>query len=337
MAKLKDVADLAGVSIAAVSLYINGKSQGRISIEKQREIERAIAETGYQPSKSLQPAPSSQTQETKTILIFWSVDFKRNLLGAMITGVQQAISELSPDSCYDFVIRPYELDGLYKYKRTLCSQQYHGALIVSASLLDLQFLQSITPQIPIVLLNRNLETYHGVFIDSDKVGKQAAQLIWEKGYTSICTINCQSRYPAMNSRFLAFIQACREIGISIPNEFQIITEDSISHGEEAANEYLAHSRRPSLIFAATDSIAFGVAKQLQRKGISVPSECGIFSFGYERPELTNYSEPPLSVIDISTSDLANSGMQLIIDILNKGITAPQHIELSPRIQLRESF
>ena len=47
MAKLKDVAQLAGVSIAAVSLYVNGKSKGRISRETQRKIEQALADTGY--------------------------------------------------------------------------------------------------------------------------------------------------------------------------------------------------------------------------------------------------------------------------------------------------
>ena len=39
MPTLKDVAALAGVSAATVSLYLNGKSAGRISQQKQKEIE----------------------------------------------------------------------------------------------------------------------------------------------------------------------------------------------------------------------------------------------------------------------------------------------------------
>ena len=41
MPTLKDVAALAGVSAATVSLYLNGKSAGRISQQKQKEIEEA--------------------------------------------------------------------------------------------------------------------------------------------------------------------------------------------------------------------------------------------------------------------------------------------------------
>lgn len=337
MVKLKDVADVAGVSIAAVSLYINGKSKGRVSLETQRKIEQAIAETGYHHTPVLSGSTDDAVPETRTVLIFWSINFKRSLLGSLLTGIQETIGEFSLNSHYDFVIRPYNIDELYKHKRTLCTNQYHAALIVSASLMDLQFLQTITPQIPIVLVNRNVENYHCVYIDSQKVGQQAAQLIQEKGYTSVCTVSSQSQYMATSSRFLAFITACRERGISIPNEFQIITEDSISHGELAADEYLSHPDRPPLIFTSTESLGFGVLHRLRSQGIAVPRQCGVFSYGFERTELTKYSDPPLSVIDISTSALASTGMQLIMDILNKGITAPQHVELSSKIQLRDSF
>ena len=47
MPTLKDVAALAGVSAATVSLYLNGKSAGRISQQKQKEIEEALKQLSY--------------------------------------------------------------------------------------------------------------------------------------------------------------------------------------------------------------------------------------------------------------------------------------------------
>lgn len=338
MAKLKDVADLAGVSIAAVSLYINGKADGRVSPENQRIIEQAIAETGYHHTVKKVDSPiREESPETKTILIFWSVNFNRSLIGALITGLQETISEYSLNDHYDFVIRPYALNELYKHKRVLCTNQYHAALIFSASMMDLQFLQTITPHIPIVLVNRNVPNYHCVYIDSEKIGEQAAQMIQEKGYTSICTVSNQSQYMAANSRFMSFITACRNRDLDIPNDFQIITEDSISHGIKAADEYLSHSERPSIIFAATDALGYGIVHRLHERHISVPDECAVFCFGYERLDLSKYSLPPLSTIDVSTADLASAGTHLIIDVINKGISVPQHIELPSKIQLRDSF
>lgn len=339
MAKLKDVAQLAGVSIAAVSLYINGKSKGRISKETQRKIEQALADTGYEPPsrEDAEEVITSPHKTTKTVLIFWSITFKRYLLGPLLTGIQNAVNELSPDAPFDFVIRPYTIDELYRHKRALCGNQYHAAMIVSASASDIEFLESITPQIPIVLVNRKVDFCHCVYIDSVKAGEQAAQLIQEKGYRSVCIIRDQSPYMAINSRFSELVRSCRERGISLPNEFQIFTGDSISQGEAAAEEYLSLPNRPDLIFTASDSLAFGVLRTLHAHKIAVPEQCGVFSFGFERPELAKYSDPPLSVADISTSTLAYSGMQLVIDILKNNITMPTQIELPLQIRLRSSF
>ena len=51
MPTLKDVAALAGVSAATVSLYLNGKAAGRISSQKQKEIEDGRRRRRYSPRR----------------------------------------------------------------------------------------------------------------------------------------------------------------------------------------------------------------------------------------------------------------------------------------------
>ena len=337
MATLKDVAALAGVSIAAVSLYVTGKSHGRVSLETQHKIEQAIAETGYVPSSAKKAQLSPEDRPLKTIALFWSIEFHPNLLGSFMSGMQNAILETGSDADYNYVLRPYRSNQLYMHKRVLCGKQYRGFLIANASAADIQYLQGVTPQVPVVLINRRLPAYHAVYIDSAKTGEQAAELIWEKGYRSMCTVRSQTQYIATNSRFSEFIQASRTKGIQMPNDFQIITEDSIEGGITAAKEYLSYPGRPPIIFSSTDLQAFGILKGLKQAGLQIPEDCAIFSYGFERTELTKYSNPPLSVIDISTAGLANQGTRLLIEILNKGLTAPQQVELSSSIVLRDSF
>ena len=61
VAKMKDVAELAGVSNAAVSRYLNG---GYISADKAERIKRAIEQTGYVRSNQ---ARALRTGSTKLI------------------------------------------------------------------------------------------------------------------------------------------------------------------------------------------------------------------------------------------------------------------------------
>lgn len=46
---IKEIAQLAGVSSAAVSRYLNG---GYVSEEKKEQIRKVIEETGYQPIRT---------------------------------------------------------------------------------------------------------------------------------------------------------------------------------------------------------------------------------------------------------------------------------------------
>lgn len=46
-ASARDVARLAGVSVATVSLVVNEKAEGRVSTERQEQVRRAVAELGH--------------------------------------------------------------------------------------------------------------------------------------------------------------------------------------------------------------------------------------------------------------------------------------------------
>ena len=48
--RLKDVADAAGVSVALVSNYVNGKSTARMSDETRDRIDLALRELNYRPN-----------------------------------------------------------------------------------------------------------------------------------------------------------------------------------------------------------------------------------------------------------------------------------------------
>lgn len=335
---LKEVAELAGVSTAAVSLYINGKADGRVSPDTQHHIEQALQESGYvlsQRTRKKMAAPPDV--DTKNIALFWSIQFdKPSLLGDMLIGLQRAMVDLHVDNC-NFEICSYKPDELYRHKRVLCGRQYHGIILANVTESDLQFLDSLSPVVPIVLLNRHSRKYHCAYLDSAEAGKQAAELIHQRGYSNICTVSGSSHSLAAGKRFLHFVDACRGYGMNLPDEFRIVAEDNIDGGIAAAREYLSYSSRPNLIFTTTDELAYGVQLELRRNNVRIPEDCGIFSFGFERPELTAYTEPPISVLDISSSQMAYECAKIMFAVLRRNLTTPQIVKFPAKTVLRESF
>lgn len=75
MPTLKDVAALAGVSAATVSLYLNGKAAGRISSQKQKEIEEALQQLSYQPTPAARELKRLKNiPRVYTVAVYWAAD-----------------------------------------------------------------------------------------------------------------------------------------------------------------------------------------------------------------------------------------------------------------------
>lgn len=80
---IKEIADMAGVSRATVSRYLN---DGYVSEEKRERIRRVIEETGYQPSSQAQTLRTRKTKLVGVILPKINSDSVSRMV-AGITGV----------------------------------------------------------------------------------------------------------------------------------------------------------------------------------------------------------------------------------------------------------
>ena len=99
MPTLKDVAALAGVSAATVSLYLNGKSAGRISQQKQKEIEEALKQLSYQPSSASRQLKELGTSPLiYTVAVYWQLTHDLPFRKVM-AGIQSSLAKNQMTNC----------------------------------------------------------------------------------------------------------------------------------------------------------------------------------------------------------------------------------------------
>lgn len=339
MPTLKDVASLAGVSAATVSLYLNGKAAGRISPQKQKLIDEALTQLSYQPnaiSKQLRNLGSSPF--IYTVAVYWASDIRSGLLGKVMSGIQSSILKSSAEN-FNIVICPYKANELYKEKGLVdpALYNYNAAIIANTTLMDMQYLDSITPSIPVVLLNRHLKQYHTVTINNQEMGAAIADLIAKHGHSSVSVFRTLSPYLAMNDRVAGFIEGCRNHGIELPNHALIYTEDSTDGGINAAKDFIRLSSKPDVVFCDSDSIALGALYEFHRAGIQIPKDLSIISIGLNNSSTTSCSIPPLTVSEVPLRQMAESCMDLIGRVISSKSPEPVHVELETGIVMRESF
>jgi LacI family purine nucleotide synthesis repressor len=334
MATIKDVANLAGVSVSTVSVIINNKAEERkISTTTREKVEEAIKQLNYQPSVSARKLRSNESN-VYTVGVFWASDFRMSFLSRFMSGLQSEILKLQIP--IDIAICPYEPDKLRFEKRLYSLNTYNAVIIANTTDNDNEYINKNPIPIPTVLFNRESEIYHTVGIDNYETGKKAAAHLISTGVKSIVMICQKKSYLAMSRRSIAFYNECIENNINIVENDIIYTEGSIAGGAEAGNDLIKRGNLPDAIFCDSDSIAQGLIYALKEQGIVVPQHIKVMAIGMGNPEFSRFFIPSISVVDIPMEQMAAKCMKIITEVAKHELTSPSHNLYESVLHERES-
>ena len=331
MATIKDVASQAGVSATTVSIILNGKSETRkISKATQEKVWQAVRELNYHPNISARKLRSDESHKP-TIAIYWSKDFETFLMSRFLRGLQDGVISQYQ---FDLVICPYEKDTLHAERGLKNTSMFHAAIIMSASEKDMVYLEENEPLIPIILFNRTSEKFSSVNIDNS-ASEQAALHFARKGIKNVALITADSSYYAMELRLRAFINACEEQKLILKREHIITAEHSIRGGVEAAEKLLAANPPPAL-FCDSDFLAAGVLYVCQKNGVRIPQDLEIITMAMTGRRSSEFTIPPLTIIDFPMEKMAAACLQIISDIIKLNASAPEHRYFETPLIIRAS-
>lgn len=335
MATIKDVARVSGVSVTTVSIIINGKAQERkISDATCKRVQEAMRQLGYQPNLSARRL-RYQDSPKPVIVFFWPIDYRTSILASFLNALQLEIKERKFDC--ELVVQTYENDHLDQYGSLILKNGYSGMIIGACSDLDLKYLESLSPQMPVVLINRSSEHFSTVGVDNQEVGFLAARQFQQKGYREAAVFASEHSYVATGQRIQAFLYACSQLGINVMAQHMIKCPHTISGGRLAARQYCRFENPPRAIFCDSDTIAIGALSAFHDLNRRLPEDTELLTIAMLDPEHAEYAIPPLSVIEMPNHDIGKE----IIDLLHEKITSNSqeatHITLHARLILRESF
>lgn len=298
VAKLTDVAALAGVSPTTVSRVINNK--GYLSQKTIDKVRAAMKELGYKPNTL---ARSLQGKSAKLIgLIFPS---SSNIFYAEL--IEHLEVELFKKG-YKAIICNSESDPVKEreYLEMLSAHQVDG-IISSSHNLGIDDYESV--EAPIVAFDRNLAPNVPI-ISSDNFegGKLAAQLLEKNGCQNIIMItgNDNSNSPT----------GLRALGFNFPRKerpiLNVTSSLSTIRREMEIRSILNHYK-PDGIFASDDLTAILIMKIAEQLGLSVPDDLKII--GYDGTNFIENYFPQLTTIKQPLQEIAC----LIVDVLLKKI------------------
>jgi len=304
-ATIRDVAELAGVSVASVSRYLNKK--GYVGQETAARIEAAIRALKFEPNivaRNLARGRSGML----AILV-------PNLENPFFTFLLKAVTEEATKEGYGVLVWTYSRDTGHAFA-DLVRRRFVDALIVATHGITVNELQAIEKRgVPMILLDRAPAFSRSIAlrVRDRKGGRDAVRHLWEQGYRNIAHIAGPLGYVPARERLGGYVEGLLEVGSSQGPIF-VESDFSFLGGVEAAQRLFVDHPGIDAIFVANDLMAFGVLKFLTRLGRKVPEEVGLV--GYDGIPIVEMVRPELSTVAQPVEELGQKAVASALSLLD---------------------
>ena len=288
------------------SNYISDKTRAR--------VEAAVAELGYVPNTL---ARSLRMKATQTLALVLS-DITNPFFTTLGRGVQDAARAqgFNVIFCNTDESETEQAEQLI----TLVQKRVDGVLLVPAasSAEPVAYLQK--HKIPVVVVDRRVQecTVDSVRCDSESGAHQLTRLLLELGHRCIAMLSGPATVSTATDRVAGYRRALAEAGLNADTELIFHGPYTPAGGRQMAGAALAHSPRPTALFAANNFIAIGAYQALKDVGVRVPEEMAIVAF--DDMPLTTMIEPFFTVVAQPAYEMGQQAMKLLLAHRNSSET-----------------
>jgi DNA-binding LacI/PurR family transcriptional regulator len=274
---IKDIARMAGVSIATVSRVLNNHA---IVQEKTRErVMKYVRETDFVLNQS---AKVLKERKTRTIGIISS-----NLLSSYNAEIIKGIEAGAAESEYRSII--CDCNNVHNklrdeqerhYIKLLGDGSVDGIILLHTHLSFDDFANYKKKKINLSVLGVDLEKigYPSITVDSVYGAYQAVKHLCEHGHKKIGFIFGHQRIASEFHRIAGYRKALAEFGIAENSDYIVDGEFSIEGGGRAFRSLMELPDPPHAVFCANDDMALGSMKTAKKMKIRIPDDVAIAGF-----------------------------------------------------------
>lgn len=308
MSNIKDVAKLAGVSIATVSHVIN--ETRFVSEETKAKVRKAMEELEYTPNIS---AMSMRTQKTKTVGLAIPILMNETDCIFFMQVARGAESILKTKGYFMFLSNTDdELKREIEEIRNFNNRQIDG-LIVAPATGDHQFMNELVKNYPVVFVDRKptgLKNVECVVSDTMAGCRNAINQVIAMGHTEIAILcGVLGKRSNADERFEGYKKALLENNIPLNPEYVMEGESSIEDGY-AMTEKMLSDHHVTHLFYASNIMAMGGMKYIQTHHIRIPHDLSITV--YDDYDWTQVYNPGLTVIRQHAYELGKKSAEIML-------------------------
>jgi LacI family transcriptional regulator len=326
---IRNVAQVAGVSVGSVSRVLNAKES--VSPKIREKVEIAIRDLGYKPNLVAQTMRSHISRTIACIIRDIDISgFARFVRGADEVLVRAGYALLLSNS-----------EGRVERERELISviaaRRADALLIAQSAETDKTFDELLHHlRIPVVLIDRELPKWADAVMVDHRMGvRQATEKLIRLGHRRIALLTGnRTLYPA-RERIIGYEHAHAACGIALDPRLLQTGSFEATFAFQTTSMLLGLGDRPTAVIAGGIEMLPGIIRALRVRGFSIPEDISVVAA--VNSDLADLFEPQISVEDWDYGEVGRIAANLALQrITSDKVGEPHRVLVPTRFLLRDS-
>ncbi|HZQ89025.1 MAG TPA: LacI family DNA-binding transcriptional regulator [Gaiellaceae bacterium] len=309
----------AGVGVATVSRVLNGHASVRPATRDK--VLQAIQALNYRPSSVARNLSLQRTMVVGAVLPWFTNP-------SAVQRVRGIVDGLSASS-YDLMVFDVESEDRQRRAFELFDRgdRADGLLVVSTLPPEQEVERIKNAGLPCILVDAVHPSLPSIAVDDVGGGETATRHLVELGHRRIAHIGDtppEFRFDWSRDRTRGYERALERAGIEVRPDYVREGTRLLHVARGIAAELLSLPERPTAIFAASDTQAFGTLEAARALGIRVPEELSVI--GFDDIDVASYVG--LTTVRQPLFESGRRGAELLLRALS-GRTVEPRTELLP--------
>jgi LacI family transcriptional regulator len=305
MATIKDIAQMAGVSIATVSRVLNYDTTLSVSDDTKKRIFEVAEDLSYKKK------PARKQEAGKIALLQWYTE-KEELEDLYYMSIRLGVENQCRQ--HGIHVTKYFQDNYEDLKE----DDIQGLIAIGKfSRKQVSELHKITKNIVFVDTSPDEERFDSIVIDFERATLKVLDYFIKKGHEKIGYIGGREVFKDKTSiiedaRELTFKRHLTDKGL-VDEAFMYAGTFSADDGHALMKKAIHEhgDQLPTAFFAGNDSIAVGALRALLEEGISVPERVNII--GVNDISISKYVFPSLSTVKVYTELMGETAVDTLLE------------------------
>jgi len=306
---IREVARLAGVSVASASFALNG--QPGVAEDTRQRILAAAEQLGYRANPQAQALRRGRT----TTYGFVVRNFANPFFLDVLSGAEQVAQEAGATVL--FLDSRYSLQRESMHVREMAAQRLAGLAIAPVGTGEsIRLWQELRPGAPVVALNAALDNTAGVSRvcpDNAAAVDLPMRRLAELGHSSIAFVSAPRHLMADPDRLRHFRRLSRDLALRGVVMYAQLT---IADVQQAAGKLLSGPAAPTAIITNSDYTAHAVYKAARELALQVGPAVSVV--GHDDLPTSELLDPPLATVRLDRQEMGRAAMRRLLEQVPPG-------------------